>query len=227
MRMVCIYTEQHIESIKIAKRCVESAKKIGYDVELYPAVYWRDMDKVHEEYNLTKKYQPIPNTSITTITTCPAFRMANGTTHYLLYKWCVENNQSMCIVEHDSIFVKQIPEATENGIIQISSHAKVQMDKEKLYHCTRAKKMRKFQPNFEYKWDANIGVIRHPLTGTSGTSGYIIHPGAAKKMIDYIEVDGIAYADRLRIEHIGEGNLYLQVPQSVLCYHDVKSSELS
>lgn len=227
MRMVCIHTKQHKESVKIANRCVKSAKEIGYNVESYPAVYWREMDAIHKQHNLTKKYKPIPNTNATTATTCPAFRMANGTTHYLLYKWCVEKNESICIVEHDSVFVGQIPTAIENGIIQISSHSKVQMDKEKLYHCTRAKKMRKYQPDFVYKWDAYEGVIRHPLTGTNGTSGYIIHPGAAKKMVEYIEHDGIAYADRIRTEWIGEGNLYLQVPQSILCYHDVRSAGLN
>ena len=40
-------------------------------------------------------------------------------------------------------------------------------------------------------------------------------------MASYIEMDGIANADRLRKEHAGE--VYLQVPQSVLCDHGVKS----
>ena len=226
MRMVCIYTKQHLASIEVSKRCVESAKKFEYNVELYPAIYWRDMNEIHKEYNLIQKYTPIPKTDTTTSTTCPAARMANGTTHFLLYKWCFDNNQSLCIVEHDAIFINRIPEPINDGIIQISSHAKIQMNEEKLYHCTRARKMRKYQPTFEYKWDNNEGMIRHPLTGTNGTSGYIIHPGAAKKMIDYIMHDGIAYADRIRTEHVGEGNLYLQVPQSVLCYHDVKSAML-
>lgn len=72
-------------------------------------------------------------------------------------------------------------------------------------------------------WDAKSGVISHPLSGTFGTSGYIIGPGAAMKMVEYVESDGIANADRIRAEHIGEGNLYLQVPQSVFCDHSVKS----
>jgi len=121
MRIVCVYTTQYKESIQIAERCVGSAKEFGYDIELYPSVYWKDMNSIHEKYNLKKKYKPIVGSSVNTGTTCPASRMANGTTHYLLYKWSVENQNSICIVEHDSVFVGQIPEARINGIIQCHS----------------------------------------------------------------------------------------------------------
>jgi hypothetical protein len=50
---------------------------------------------------------------------------------------------------------------------------------------------------------------------------------AAQRMIDYINVEGIGFADRLREDHIGEGNIHLQVPQSVLCPNDIKSARLT
>lgn len=228
MRMVCVYTKQHQESIKVANRCITSAKRVGYDVELYPAVYWQEMDKIHKKYNLKKKYKPIFGINYNTLEVCPASRMANGTTHYLLYKWSVEHNQPICIVEHDSIFVGQIPEAKLNGVIQISSHTKYQLTEENFAKCRRAQRMRKYQPDFNptCKWEATKGIIKHPLTGINGTSGYIIDPKAAQKMIEYIEREGIANADRIRTEWVGRDNLYLQVPQSIFCYHDVKSTGL-
>lgn len=226
MRIVCVYTTQHTESVKIAERCVESGKKFGYDVELYPAVYWRDLDKVHKDLNLKQKYKPLPNTNQTTKTTCPATRMANGTTHYILYKWCVDNNEPICILEHDAMFVGKLPEPIDNGVIQISSHQNKQSLKEHWFNCGRANKTRKHDPDFEIIWDDSIGIIRHPLAGTNGTSGYIVHPAAAKKMIEYIDSDGIAYADRVRTERIGKDNLYLQVPQSIICDHLVKSATI-
>ena len=224
MRIVCVYTKQHPKSVKIAERCVTSGKKYGYDVELYPAVYWKDLDKVHKKLNLKQKYKPLPNTRQSTKTSCPAMRMANGTTHYILYKWSVENNEPICILEHDAEFVGNLPEAKINGIIQISSHQNKQSSKEDWLNCNRAAKTKKYQPDFKIIWDEAGGIIRHPLSGTNGTSGYIIHPVAAQKMIDYIDIDGIAYADRIRTEHIGEGNLYLQVPQSIICDHSVSST---
>ena len=224
MRIVCIYTKQHPESTQIARRCVESGKKFGYEIELYPAVYWKDLDKVHVELCLKQKYIPLPNTRQFTKTSCPASRMANGTTHYMLYKWCMENGESICILEHDAMFVGELPEPKDNGIIQISSHRNEQSVKGYWFNCHRANKTRKYQPNFKIIWDDTHGVIRHPLSGMNGTSGYIIHPGAAKRMVEYISTDGIAFADRVRTEWIGENNLYLQVPQSIICDHAVKSA---
>jgi hypothetical protein len=224
MRIVCIYTQQRQDSTTIAKRCVESGKKFDYEVELFPGVYWKDLDKVHKELNLKQKYKPLDNIRQSNGVTCPASYMANGTTHYILYKWSVDNNEPICILEHDAIFVGEIPEAIPDGVIQISSHQSQQSGKDYWLNCNRARKTRKYQPDFKIEWDDTQGVIKHPLAGTNGTSGYIIHPNAAQKMIDYINEDGIAYADRIRTERIGEGNLYLQVPQSIICDHKVKST---
>ena len=224
MRIVCVYTKQHPKSVEIANRCVETGKEFGYEVELYPAIYWKNLDKVHKELSLKQKYKPLANTRQFTKTSCPASRMANGTTHYMLYKWCVENDEAICILEHDAIFVGKLPEPITNGIIQISSHQNKQSGKDDWFNCHRAVKTRKYQPKFKIEWDDTQGVIKHPLSGTNGTSGYIVSPGAAQKMIDYIDIDGIAFADRVRTDRIGEGNLYLQVPQSIICDHAVKSA---
>lgn len=227
MRMICVYTPQIKASARVANRCINSAKKLGYDVELHPSVYLDDMISVHQEYGLKRKYKPSTKSHRLQGGECPATRMANGTTHYLLYKWCVENCKPICIVEHDSVFVGKIPAPKTNGVIQISSHAKGQSDRDHWHRCSRAIKMRKYQPNYKFVWIEKDGVVKHPLSGMNGTSGYIIHPSAAKKMIDYIERDGIAQADRVRTEWIGEGNLYLQKPQSVVCPHDVRSTRES
>lgn len=224
MRMVCVYTEQVPGSRKAAGRCLTSAKNFGYKVELFPSVYWKTMKTIHQQYGLKQKYIPDPKIQRLRNGKVPAARMANGTTHYLLYMWSVENQEPICIVEHDAVFVGKIPCAKPNGVIQISSHMKRQAKEEDIRGCHRANKMRQYQPNFKFVWDDTPGVIVHPLTGMNGTSGYIIHPGAAEKMVEYIQRDGIAQGDRVRTERIGEGNLYLQVPQSVICHHDVKST---
>ena len=57
--MVCIYTKQHKESIKVANRCVETAKKFGNNIELHPAVYWREMDAVHKQYSLINQFSKL------------------------------------------------------------------------------------------------------------------------------------------------------------------------
>lgn len=216
-------------SLHIARRCVASGMEFGIDVELYPAVYYGKMHEVHLRYSLVLKYKPVRGwLTDFDAKTAPRTRIANGTTHYLLYKWAVENNLAVHILEHDAYFVGQPPKSIYNGVIQTSSHATRQMTPEVLRHCRRAQRRRKHEPDWKYDatWGDQKGVIPHPLNATNGTSGYIIGPGAAAKMVDYIETDGIANADRIRAEHIGEGNVYLQVPQSVLCDHCIKSHVL-
>lgn len=226
MRIVCVYTKQHPQSVEIAKRCVKTGTLFNYNVEMYPAVYWEDLHEVHQTLDLKQKYVPKPHTGKTTPTTCPATRMANGTTHYMLYQWCVKENEPICILEHDAMFVGKLPSPIIDGVIQISSHRNGQSTKDHWFNCNRARKTRLHQPKFNISWDNTQGIIKHPLSGMNGTSGYIIHPNAASKMIEYINKDGIAYADRVRTEWVGDNNLYLQVPQSIICDHVVRSSSV-
>lgn len=226
MRIVCVYTPEFSASTVSSDICVKSGRVYGYEVEKVRSVFYKNMDEVHAKYNLKKKYKPVMGATLTKIT-CPITRMANGTTHYLLYKWSVENNQPICIVEHDAEFVGKIPEAKLDGVIQISSHGDLQLNTPIQWEeCGRGRKMKQHEPGREVYWTDENGVVKHPLSGTNGTSGYIIGPVAAQRMVDYIEHTGIAFADRIRTKVIGEDNLWLQKPQSVFCYHNrIKSHE--
>lgn len=220
MEMFCVYTPQIRRSKLNAINCVKSGKKHGYQIELYESVYWKNLKQVHRKLKLKRKYKP-EKTSVFRNGTVPATRMANGTTHYLLYKHCVNKGRPIVILEHDAIVVGEFPESCKDDwVIQISSHMDVQWDETKCYNCNRAQKMRRYNPDLEYIWPKENGVQRHPLTGTNGTSGYVIGPGAAQRMIEVIERDGVSFADRIRTEYIGENNLKLQIPQSVLAFHN-------
>jgi hypothetical protein len=173
------------------------------------------MVEVHDELGLKRRYNPVAGGKFDG-KNCPRTRMANGTTHYLLYLECLARGEPMCILEHDAEFVGHLPEPRE-GVIQVSSHASKQLTREEWAHCTRANKMRRYEGR-DIEWVEGDGVVRHPLSGTNGTSGYIISPGAAAKMVAYIKETGVAFADRVRAEVVGD--IWLQKPQSVLCYHD-------
>lgn len=229
MRTVCVYTPQFAASTKKANRCFSSGKEFGVDVELFPSVYYKDIISACEDLKIKLRYTPHykgVNTNFRKMS-APASRIANGITHYSLYKWSAENDEPITILEHDSYFVGQPADPIENGIIQVSSHTKKQLNPESLYNCGRAKKMKKCEPNREYNWNwPSEGVITHPLSGLNGTSGYVVCPKAAKKMKEYIEATGVGFADRIRTEHLGEGNLYLQIPQSVFCASDIQTSKM-
>ena len=209
MRIVVIYTWEIPESEAAADFCQQSGRKHGYHIEKYPSVFYQDMDEIHEDLGLKRRH---PKGAY------PETRIANGTTHYLLYLECIQDNEPICILEHDAEVVGRLPEPRE-GVIQVSSHCDRQLLKKSDWaQCMRGQKMRKRDSGRDVVWSDEIGVVRHPLNGTNGTSGYIITPTAAEKMVAVVKAGGIAFADRIRTEYIGD-NLWLQKPQSVLAHH--------
>lgn len=224
MRTFGIWTRGIGESARCYRRLEESGRKFGVDVIPYESVWWEDIESIAAHHGLKLRYKPTKSGTFHK-PYCPATRIANGLTHYQLYLLCRTTQEPICILEHDSYFVGKPPEEvpSDDAVIQITSHMNKQWDEETAYGCNRAQKMRKYEPDREWVWDNSEGVVRHPLSGLNGTAGYIITPGAADRMINAIYETGIAFADRVRTEYIGEGNLYLQNPQSVLTDHDVKS----
>lgn len=231
MKVFCVYTKQHKESVRGMERCRKSCSNYNVDFIPYPAIHYSDMKKAQEELGIKSKYSPVAGSATDFVRrTAPRTRIANGTTHYKLYLECIELDEPIIIVEHDAYFVSEPPEVSDkNAIVQISSHNKDQLTPALFKQCGRANKMKKYGKVMKpYRdWSGEKGIIPHPLSGTNGTSGYVIGPGAARRMIEYIKQDGVGFADRLREDHIGEGNLYLQVPQSVLCPNDIKSTGLN
>lgn len=225
MKAVCVYTKQISQSKNAADRCLKSSYKYNIDLELYPSVWHEDIDSAVKDLNINLKYKPVKSHMTDFANkTAPCTRIANGITHFKLYRHAVKFDEAVMILEHDAYFIGQPPDPIDDGIIQISC-TKNQWNSKNLYQCSRANKMKKYEPNrhYDHDWDKKTGIIKHPLSGMNATAGYIVGPKAAQKMVEYIERDGIGFADRVRSAHIGEGNLYLQVPQSVMCDHIVAS----
>lgn len=225
MKTFCITTEDKNYK-RLAEKCVESAKQFDIDVELKISVPISQLEKVAKQNDSFLKYSAGKDKRRTDYInrTCPVWRISNGLTHYLLYRWSAENQTSICILESDAVFIDNPPEAIDDGVIQISSHKRDQMTAKTLFKSGRTAKLKQFAPKeyviWEKQFDWNCcdtpGVIKHPLTGMIGTSGYIVGYKAAESLVEYFSKDGIGFADRVREEHIGHGNLYLQIPQSVI-----------
>ncbi len=231
MKIFCIYTDPFPgnRSLKKAERCVESGKKFDLEISLYRSVFFKDNPLEMKDLGIFPKYRGVPGgTTDFKNKTAPETRIANGITHYKLYKWSVDNNEAVCILEHDAVVVGRLPDPIYDGIIQISSHHKKQFTPHTLANCGRANKMKIHDPkgykNVDMSWGNIQGIIPHPLKATNGTSGYIVGPKAAAEMMKYIQHDGVAFADRVRQSHFETCQIYLQVPQSVLCLSDITSS---
>jgi len=231
MKIFCIYTDPfpNNRSLQKAQRCIESGEKFNLKINLYKSVFFKNIIPEMNSLNIFTKYKPVSGqkTDFKNMT-APETRIANGITHYKLYKQCVDDDESICILEHDAVVINDFPEPIDNGIIQISSHHKKQFTPDTLAHCGRANKMKIHDPegykNINMSWNNTKGIISHPLKATNGTSGYIIGPKAANEMMKYIQSEGVAFADRVRQEHLKTSQIYLQVPQSVLCLSDIVSS---
>ena len=231
----CVYTHQDPQSHKGLERCTKSAAFVGERVRSYKAVWWRNVNTELEQLGIFSKYTPVAGRKTDfDKRTAPAPRVANGITHFKLYQKCVELGKPITILEHDAYFVKSLPtdlpDNMDDAIIQISSHMPHQVSYKSWDDCGRYDKMIKYgETHKTYRdWRQERGIIPHPLSGTNGTSGYMIGPNAAQKMIDYIKSEGVAFADRIREDHIGgPDNLYLQVPQCVECARDIQSTRLT
>lgn len=208
MKMFCIWTEGVSISAKGLKNCVKSAEQFGYEVSPFKSIHWKDLDSIHSEIGLKRKLKPWKNRA-TTKTHCPAYRLANGTTHYLLYQKCLHLNEPICILEHDAIFVKEIPEYDINldcYVIQISSNRIGRS-------LGQGETVGKHSRFFIRDHPETPGIHLHPFNRLIGTSGYIISPKAASRMIHLIEKEGVANADRIFERHVGP--LFLFHPQPV------------
>jgi hypothetical protein len=222
----CVYTPQDPQSRVGLERCIQSANMQGEKVTPYKAVWWKDIDTELKRLGIFSKYKPVKK-RLTNFEkrTAPAPRIANGITHFKLYQKCVELGKPITILEHDSYFVKplptNLPDNMDDAVIQISSHLPYQTNYKHWDGCGRFIKMMEYgETHKKYRdWRQERGMIPHPLSGTNGTSGY---------MIGYIKSEGVAFADRVREDHIGgPDNLYLQVPQCVECAQDIQSTRLT
>jgi len=215
MRVFCICTEQNSTSRRQADRCVESAKPFGIDVERFPSVSWTHIRPTATLLDLDLRLEPHYSRS-TTETHCPAFRIANGLTHYQLYQDCSTGVAPICIVEHDAVFVGPLPETPTCGVMQISSHRDGQADDEWYRNGMSSGRHVGWEcrtPDF-----TRPGIITHPYTKTVGTSGYIITPLAADRMVDHIQKHGVAFADCIHRDIVGP--MWMAIPQPVEMHKD-------
>lgn len=224
MKIFCVTDKSYDH---LANQCIASFKNKSLEVEKFGSVKIKNLEEVAKENDTFLKYSDSKQARRSDFKKrlCPIWRISNGLTHYLIYKWAYENNTAVCILEADALLKGELPIPIDDGIIQISSHKGNQLTSRALFHSGRSRKFKEADPkkyeewSKDYDWkclDNRSGVIKHPLTGTIGTSGYTVGAKAAKKLVEYFSNDGIGFADRVREDHVGKGNLYLQVPQSVV-----------
>jgi GR25 family glycosyltransferase involved in LPS biosynthesis len=205
MKAYIIRLKNNAMSEKYADLGVAQARKFGIDVEYFDGI------------NGLEYQQHVARLGIE-----PRYKFKKGRagvfgcflSHYYLWKKCVESSQPLLILEHDGYFVQPLPADVLNtftdilkldGLDPFSKQYNTLLTQQQnlditvqKYHNNQAKTL-----DPQSKWHAKIQTGNY----MRGAYGYIIKPGAAKKLINWIAVNGFVPAD----QQIGDAIVDIQV----------------
>jgi GR25 family glycosyltransferase involved in LPS biosynthesis len=198
MKSFIIRLKNNSISEKYAAECVEQAKTFGIEIEYFDAIngleYLSHLDKlkINPRYKFKKGRAGVFGCFLS---------------HYYLWKKCVEDDTPFIILEHDGYFIKPLEDdileqfqdvlklddldpfsSSYENLLNEQSNLSLSIKK---YHNSTAKFLEKNQTG---------NYMR-------GAYGYIIKPHAAKKIVDWIAVNGFVPADN----QIGDAIVDIQV----------------
>ena len=118
MKTFVITLSNNKDSVKSTKKVLESAKKVGYSekIELFEGILPSEWKK-HLPYENYFYNYPRPDN----VGACFA-------SHYLLWKKCVELNEPILILEHDALFIDNIPDVDFQGCITFGRPSYIKPD---------------------------------------------------------------------------------------------------
>jgi GR25 family glycosyltransferase involved in LPS biosynthesis len=173
-------------SEKYALECIEQASKFEIDVSYFDAVNGLEYQKHLTQLNINPRYK---------------FKKGKAgvygcfLSHYYLWKKCIEDNIPYTILEHDGYFIRPLP---FDILTQFDDVLKLDnFDPwSKSYENSTAGDGTNNIDVVQYH-NPKIKFEEKNQTGNyiRGAYGYIIKPHAAKKLIDWISVNGFVPAD--------------------------------
>ena len=186
MEIRVIYLEGDTYSERVAERCINSGKRWGHDVIPFKGVkgkYAREIMQNHglqwgwANFNTEKLI--CPHTGIQHFPyNCKNLdnKIGCSMSHYLLWVECYNTKKDILILEHDAVFIKELPPIYFQGICQINDPA----------GCTPkggawSYGMRKRGPGIWNK--TKIDYPDNRPDGLAGNSAYMIKPHAALALI--------------------------------------------
>ena len=150
------------ESVKSARRCIESGKKYGIDVKNFWAYTPENTDLKHHfkqerlpEVNFHEKYSRLEN--------C----MAAFSSHHALWRMSLYEKKAILILEHDAVFVDALPKTVFGHVVSFG------------------------KPSYgKYNEPATLGEqTLFSKKYFPGAHAYMVSPLGAKKLMDRAELD--------------------------------------
>lgn len=179
----------HPYSEACAARCQQSA---NIEVQQFPAVGRDYAEQIMQRHCLRWTWAKLNNAHGVCIQTGlnqhpygdRLAKIGCSMSHYLLWQRCVALNQTILILEHDAVFLRDMPEFEFEGICQINDPAGAT-------HRGQA-----WSDYMRLRGDGvfpKTRVMEDPLRpdGLAGNSAYVIKPWAAQELIDAFHKYGV------------------------------------
>jgi len=111
MKAYVITIQDHDQSMQASRRCIESAKKYGIDVDVFPGY------TPENNPGAIAAIKGIPTEKFKEIYSRYDRCLAAFLSHHQLWEDCVEANEDFLILEHDAVFVNGIPNIIKHPIV--------------------------------------------------------------------------------------------------------------
>lgn len=198
MKTFIIRLKNNPISEKYSLECVEQAKTFGIEIEYFDAIngleYLSHLDKlkINPRYKFKKGRAGVFGCFLS---------------HYYLWKKCVEDNTPFVILEHDGYFIKPLE---DNILEQFQDVLKLDdLDPFSSSYENLLNEQSNLPLSIKKYYNSTAKFLEKNQTGNymRGAYGYIIKPHAAKKIVDWIAVNGFVPADN----QIGDAIVDIQV----------------
>ena len=190
MKAFVITLKDNQYSNKVADRCIQTAAKFGLVVEKFYGVNkerakqfmydegleWTWANNNTEETFCKKtglRMHPYRTGDLRAVIGC-------SMSHYFLWKKCIELDEPILILEHDSVFLRALPEIEFNGICQINDPMGATR---KGAQWSRQMSSRGTVGVHSKTWITSKDE-KHIPDGLAGNSAYLIKPWAARELVD-------------------------------------------
>lgn len=160
MKSYVITMIDHDKSVKAAERCIESAKKFGVTPEIFKAVV--PEDNLEEEFS--KDGMSIDDYSVEEKWSNREPSMCCYLSHKALWRKCIELNEKILILEHDALFMNEIPNMSFFGLVNLGKPSYGQYSEPTLQKGV-------------------FKLFSKPHGGLPGTHAYIVSPRGAKLLM--------------------------------------------
>ena len=171
-------------SKKIAESCIEQGRKFGVNIIPFKGVHGYKSENLLKKFSLKPKY---------------FFKQGRRgvigcfLSHYLLWLECIKFNKPYLVLEHDGYFIRSL----ERGILDMFDDV-LKLDNENPYNDDYDSKV-SLNVDFKVEKYNNRSPKNTELNETGnylkGAYSYIIKPKAAKKIVEWIKINGFLPAD--------------------------------